>query len=94
MTAVHIPKWPAPVAKRASGHVLPQSPLIDISKPGRLRTAHVLALFAISHSTLHVRMRAGAFPAPDGKDGGRNFWNTSTILQHLESSAKVGAYVP
>lgn len=65
-------------------HVLPRQPVIDLSNPGRLRTAHVLALCAISHSTLYSRLNAGSFPPPDGKDGGMNYWNTQSIRSYLE----------
>jgi len=65
------------------GHVAPRPPVIDLNGPGRLRTAHVLALCGISHSTLYLRLRAGTFPAPDGKDGGLNYWNTLTIKNYL-----------
>lgn len=68
-----------------SSHVKPRSPVIDLSGPGRLRTAHVLALCGLSHSTLYARLKIGAFPRPDGKDGGLNFWNTQTIRQYLQT---------
>ena len=65
-------------------HVLPRQPVIDLNNPGRLRTAHVLALCAISHSTMYARLKDGLFPPPDGKDGGLNYWNTQTIKNYLE----------
>ena len=65
------------------GHVVPRPPVIDLNGPGRLRTAHVLALCGISHTTLYARLHAGNFPAPDGKDGGLNYWNTLTIKNYL-----------
>lgn len=71
---------------RHSSHVLPRPPVIDINGPGRLRTAHVLALCGISHSTLHARLKTGKFPLPDGKDGKQNFWNTRTITIFLSGS--------
>jgi predicted DNA-binding transcriptional regulator AlpA len=67
-------------------HVLPRQPVIDLNQPGRLRTAHVLALCGISHSTLYARKKVHAFPEPDGKDGGLNYWNTKTIRAYLEDS--------
>ena len=70
---------------RHSSHVLPRSPVIDINGPGRLRTAHVLALCGISHSTLYARLKMKIFPSPDGMDGGMNFWNTQTIRCFLEN---------
>ena len=71
--------------KKQRGHVLPRMPLIDINNPGRLRSGHVLALCGFSHSTLYLRINKGGFPEPDGKDGGLNFWNTSTIKNYLDS---------
>jgi predicted DNA-binding transcriptional regulator AlpA len=75
---------PALPARRPS-HVTPRAPVIDLHGPGRLRTAHVLALCGISHSTLWARMKAGAFPTPDGKDGRLNYWNTETIRAYLSN---------
>ena len=66
------------------GHVRPKQPLIDLHQPGWLRTGNVLALCNFSHSTLYDRMKRGLFPVPDGVDGGRNYWKTSTILKLLE----------
>ena len=73
-----------PVRTQQRGHVVPRSPVIDLNGPGRLRTAHVLALCGISHSTLYARMDAETFPKPDGRDGGLNYWNTATIRDYLE----------
>ena len=69
---------------RRSSHVQPRCPVIDLNGPGRLRTAHVLALCGISHSTLYARLKQNEFPASDGKDGGRNYWKTQTIKTYLE----------
>jgi predicted DNA-binding transcriptional regulator AlpA len=69
------------------GHVLPKAPEIDINNPGRLRTANVLAICGISHSTLYSRMAALSFPKPDGKDGGLLYWNTATIREYLQGSS-------
>jgi predicted DNA-binding transcriptional regulator AlpA len=67
------------------GHVAPRSPLISLDSPGRLRTAHVLALCGIAHSTLYMRLKAGTFPPPDGRDGGLNYWHTETIRHYLSA---------
>jgi predicted DNA-binding transcriptional regulator AlpA len=77
-------------SKKQRGHVLPRPPVIDINNPGRLRSSHVLALCGFSHSTLYSRMKTGDFPAPDGKDGGLNFWNTWTIKTYLENGTDTG----
>lgn len=70
--------------KARPSHVSPRMPVIDLNGTGRLRTSHVLALCAISHSTLYSRLKSGLFPPPDGKDGGLNYWNTKTIKAYLE----------
>lgn len=73
---------------RKGSHVQPKPVLINLDQPGRLRTAHVLALCGISDSTLYARIQTGGFPPPDGKDGGRNYWNTSTIRAYLLAGEK------
>lgn len=71
--------------KGQRGHVLPRPPVIDLNQPGRLRTANILALVGISHATLYARMRSGAIPRPDGKDGGLLYWKTQTIKEYLDN---------
>lgn len=73
--------------KRLS-HVRPKRPILDLNGPGRLRTSHILAIFSVSHSTLYERLKLGTFPKPDGKDGKMNYWNTSTIRNHLQATDK------
>lgn len=74
-----------PIKKKARSHVSPRPPLVDINGLGRLRTAHVLALTGISHSTLYARMKLDQFPKPDGMDGRMIYWNTQTIRAYLQS---------
>lgn len=71
-----------PKKPRRSGHVRPQPPLISLDSPGRLRTAHVLALTGWSHSTLYARISDGKFPSAT-KDGRMNFWNTAIVKAAL-----------
>ncbi len=73
------------LATRQRGHVMPRMPEISLDGPGWLRSANVLALFGISHSTLYERLRTGEFPKPDGRDGGRNYWRTETIRKLLSA---------
>lgn len=73
----------ATLTRAQRGHVAPAAPLISLDAPGRLRTANVLALCGISHSTLYARLKTGDFPQPDGKDGGLNYWRTETIRAYL-----------
>lgn len=64
--------------KRRS-HVQPRRPEISLNEAGRLRTAHVMALLGVSHSTLYLRLKSGDVPPPDGKDGRLVYWKTATI---------------
>jgi predicted DNA-binding transcriptional regulator AlpA len=75
--------------RRSRGHVQPRTPRISLDQQGLLRTGDVLGLVSISHSTLHQRIKDGAFPKPDGNDG-RNFWFTATIKAFLERLAGGG----
>ncbi len=72
-----------PERSHGSGHTKPRQPTIDIKGPGRLRVAHVMSLLGISHSTIYARMRAGALPQFDGRDGRIPYWRTETIRQLL-----------
>lgn len=84
-SSLGIPSTSTPTkAKKRRSHVTPRRPLIDLNEPGRLRTANVLALLGISHSTLYLRLKAGTVPAPDGRDGRLVYWRTETIRAFLE----------
>lgn len=75
---------PALNMKRKRKTSEPRRPEISLSEPGRLRSAHVLALCGFRRSTLYNRMSDGTFPKPDGDDG-RNYWNTKTIRTYLDA---------
>lgn len=51
----------------------------------RLRVGHLINLLAISYATLYARLHTGSLPRPDGYDGKRPFWRTSTVRAFLES---------
>ena len=59
----------------------------DLNILARLRVGNILYLFNISHSSLYRRIKDGSFPKPDGKDGKRPYWLTSTIKPILESNS-------
>ena len=73
-------EMPKKKAKRGGA----EAPIISLDQPGRLRTRHLLALFAISRATLYVRLGEGSVPKQDGYDGRYPYWNTSTIRAALE----------
>lgn len=68
---------------KKTGHTRAVAPTISLDQPGRLRVAHVLALLAISHSSLYAGMRMSRYPKPDGYDGKLPYWNTDTIRAFL-----------
>lgn len=59
----------------------------DLNSLARLRVGNLLYLLNISHSSLYRRIEAGLIPKPDGKDGKRPYWLTSTIKPILESNS-------
>lgn len=63
-----------------------KAPIIALDQPGRLRIANLMALLSISHQTLYTRIRNGEVPQPDGHDGRRPFWRTSTISAYLNKA--------
>jgi hypothetical protein len=69
---------------RKQGHSKPLPLTISLHQPGRLRVGHLMNLLSISHATLYARLLTGAIPKPDGKDGKRPFWKTSTVRSLLE----------
>lgn len=71
--------------RKTSGHTRARRPEISLEEPGRLRVAHLLALFGVSHSTLYAGLKSGRYPLCDGRDGGIPFWRTSTVRTFLES---------
>lgn len=71
--------------RKKSGHTRARRPEISLEEPGRLRVAHLLALFGICHSTLYAGLKSGRYPPCDGWDGGIPFWRTSTVRTFLEA---------
>ena len=70
--------------------VRPCPPLISLNEPARLRREHLLFLFAIkSGTTLRKRILLGFVPPPDGHDG-RPYWNTWTVRDFLQDTARAG----
>ena len=66
------------------GHTKARAPLINLNQSGWLYVANLMALYGVSHSTIYKRITQGAYPKPDGRDGGRPYWKTDTIKKHLE----------
>lgn len=71
--------------KTQRGHSRPLPVTLDLSQPGRLRVGHLMSLLSISHATCYARLREGTIPPPDGKDGRRPYWKTSTIRSYLDA---------
>ena len=62
-----------------------KAPLINLDQVGRLRVSHLMALLAVSRSTLYAGIASGRYPKPDGKDGRMPYWLTSNIKAFIES---------
>lgn len=77
----------AKVKKLNKGHSRPLDIQgIDLDTPQRLLMGHVLAYMKTSPSTLARWIEDKTFPAPDGRQGRRPFWFTSTIRPHVVAS--------
>lgn len=74
---------PSETKARQRGHTRPRQPTIGLDQMGRLRVANMLAILNVSHSTFYAGVKSGRYPAPDGRDGGFPYWNTSTIRKFL-----------
>ena len=71
--------------KKRCGHTKAAVPTIPLDQPGRLRNAHLMCIFGVSHSTLCKGRKTGRYPHEDGRDGNMPFWNTETILNFLQA---------
>ena len=72
-----------PAHKVRHGHAAPLPVPEALGGLKRLRVGHLMNLLAISHATLYARLKTGAIPRPDGKDGKRPYWRTSTVRDIL-----------
>jgi len=87
MKIAHRKLGPASAPRKKSGHTLPRQPTIGLDEPGWLHVGQLLYLFGISHSTLYRGLKSGRYPDPDGWDGNRPYWRTSTIAPLLLQGA-------
>jgi len=71
-----------------------RAPLMTLDQPGRLYVAHLMHLFQCSHQTIYSRVAQGAYPRPDGYDGKRPFWHTSTLLPLFRSGGDRTEAIP
>ncbi|MFO1397413.1 MAG: hypothetical protein U1F48_10150 [Burkholderiales bacterium] len=67
------------IRKKKQGHAKPLPTPNGLHDLARLRVGHLMNLLAISHSTLYARLLTGTIPKPDGRDGKRPYWKTSTV---------------
>ena len=81
---IRVPANNAQKPKKTNGHTKAVAPTISLDQPGRLRVAHVLSIYGISHSTLYAGLKRKRYPKPDGYDGVMPYWMTSTIRHSLE----------
>ena len=69
--------------RSATFHRRARAPLMRLDEFGRLSLANLMYLFQCSHQTVYDRIRRGKYPGPDGYDGRRPFWQTSTVLPYF-----------
>ena len=70
--------------RKKQGHAKPLPVPYELGDLKRLRVGHLMSLLSISHATLYARLLTGAIPKPDGKDGKRPYWKTSTVRALLQ----------
>ena len=71
--------------KGKQGHAKPLPLPDELKDLRRLRCGHLMALLSISHATLYARLSTGTIPRPDGRDGRRPYWKTSTVKALLDA---------
>ena len=72
------------IRKKKQGHAKPLPVPYELGDLKRLRVGHLMSLLSISHATLYARLLTGTLPKPDGRDGKRPYWKTSTVRALLE----------
>jgi hypothetical protein len=70
--------------RKKRGHAKPLPVPHELGDLKRLRVGHLMSLLSISHATLYARLLTGTIPKPDGKDGKRPYWKTSTVRALLD----------
>ncbi len=56
-----------------------RAPLMHLDQPGHLHISNLMYLYQCSRQTIYARLGNGKLPKPDGFDGRRPFWKTSSI---------------
>ena len=65
-----------------------RAPLMKLDQPGRLYVGNLMFMFQCSHQTVYARIATGVYPEPDGRDGRRPYWLTSTIRSLFEPALR------
>jgi hypothetical protein len=68
-------------------------PPINLDQPARLYVADLLLILRIARPTLYKGLDKGRYPKPDGRDGTRPYWFTSTI-RAMVNAAPVQSIAP
>ncbi len=71
-------------SKKKNGHTKPRAPTIPLDQPGRLRTANMLSIYNVCHSTFCAGVKTGRYPQPDGRDGRMPYWLTQTVRKDMQ----------
>lgn len=75
---------------RSRGHTRARPPLIGLDQPGRLYVGNLMAIYGVSHSALYERLADGRLPRPDGRDGRRPYWLTTSVRNHIAACVAPG----
>ncbi|MDP3513020.1 MAG: hypothetical protein Q8S20_09745 [Sulfuritalea sp.] len=88
LTIIRVPANALQKPKKRSGHTKPKAPTISLDQHGRLRVAHLLSIYGVSHSTYYAGKKKGRYPEFDGYDGNMPYNNTETIRKHLAEAGQ------
>lgn len=75
---------------KAKGRRAAKKPAMSVYEDGRYWVANLAFVLNVSRQTIYVKIKDGSYPKPDGHDGRRPFWMTSTVRSYMEKSGYSG----
>ena len=70
-----------------------KKPAMTIYEDGRYWITNLAFVLNVSRQTIYVKVKDGSYPKPDGHDGKRPYWMTSTVRSYMEKSGYCGNMV-
>ena len=80
----------ASALKKAKPRPSAKKPAMTVYEDGRYWIANLAFVLNVSRQTIYVKMKEGSYPKPDGHDGRRPYWMTSTVRSYMEKSGYSG----